>query len=81
ASSHLAALQTVRAIEKVFIYHRTAQRARKFIAKQQHNYPTCTFIGCSSVQEAVQEAVIISTLTSSQDALLEEKDVLPNAQN
>ena len=73
ASSHLAALQSVRAIEKVFIYDRTAERARKLIAKQQHNYPECTFIGCSSVQEAVQEAEIICTLTSSQDAFLEEK--------
>ena len=72
ASSHLA-LQSVRAIEKVFIYDRTAERARKLIAKQQHNYPECTFIGCSSVQEAVQEAEIICTLTSSQDAFLEEK--------
>ncbi|EHB6449886.1 ornithine cyclodeaminase family protein [Enterococcus faecalis] len=79
ASSHLAALQSVRAIEKVFIYDRTAERARKLIAKQQHNYPASTFIGCSSVQEAVQEAEIICTLTSSQDAFLEEKDVLPNA--
>ena len=79
ASSHLAALQSVRAIEKVFIYDRTAERARKLIAKQQHNYPECTFIGCSSVQEAVEEAEIICTLTSSQDAFLEEKDVLPNA--
>lgn len=39
ASSHLAALQSVRAIEKVFIYDRTAERARKLIAKQQHNSP------------------------------------------
>ena len=64
ASSHLAALQSVRAIEKVFIYDRTAERARKLIAKQQHNYPECTFIGCSSVQEAVQEAIGTFTPTS-----------------
>ena len=73
ASSHLAALQSVRAIEKVL--YMTAQQNvhEKLIAKQQHNYPECTFIGCSSVQEAVQEAEIICTLTSSQDAFLEEK--------
>ncbi len=78
ARSHLGAICTIRSITKVMVYDLSKERAETFIKQMKLIYPTVTFIVGETIEEAVESAEIICTLTSSKKAFLKKECVLPD---
>lgn len=74
AESHVEAMLSVRKLEKIFVYARTTSKVSQLIKTLQQRYkliyPSLQIIGAKSVQEAVKEADIICTVTSSATPIL-----------
>lgn len=69
AASHLEAMRTVRPVERVRVWSRSADNARRFAAEQAaiHDLPVEAFL---SVRDALDGADLVCTVTSSQEPVL-----------
>lgn len=69
AVSHLEAMRAVRPIERVRVWSRSAENARRFAAEQSeiHHLPVEAFL---SVREAVDGVDVVCTVTSSPEPVL-----------
>lgn len=74
AESHAEAMLSVRKLDKIYIYARTESKVKRLvkILKQRYRtrYPSLEIIGAKSIQEAVQDADIICTVTASATPVL-----------
>lgn len=77
ASSHLAAIHSVRKLKRVFVYDLDQDRSQAFVAQMQQTYPELKFFHCSTVEAAVCDSEIICTLTSSKEAFLKGEWIAP----
>jgi ornithine cyclodeaminase/alanine dehydrogenase-like protein (mu-crystallin family) len=76
ARTHLAAMLHSRSIETVRVWSRDGEHARRFADRESKRHRIAVS-AASSVQEAVQEADIICTTTSSRDSILEGRWISP----
>jgi ornithine cyclodeaminase len=76
AHSHLLAIAAVRKLERVFVWNRTNQKAKSFVEKYTDDF---AIESCETVEDAVQYADIICTLTASSTPILEHTWVQPGA--
>ncbi|MGO1119416.1 ornithine cyclodeaminase family protein [Rhodovibrionaceae bacterium A322] len=70
AESHLEALRLVRPLTQVRVAGSRLERAEAFVSRQQDRHPDLEFIACQDVQQAVSEADIVCTVTSSATPVL-----------
>ncbi len=70
ARHHLDAMMVVRPISDVIITGRNSDRIQSFINSAQSRYKHLRFTGTASVKEAVQNADIICTVTTSSEPVL-----------
>ena len=70
AATHLEAMASVRDLEKVRIWSRTMDHARRFVERHSSAYPSLEFKAVASVREAVSDADIVCTTTSSTEPVL-----------
>ncbi|SEO82074.1 ornithine cyclodeaminase family protein [Paenibacillus sp. OV219] len=73
ARSHLEALLLVRPIERVRVWSRSAEHAQRFVGEMSARYgERLEIVACGSAQQAVADADIICTLTSSTTPVLDD---------
>lgn len=77
ASSHLEAINTIRPLEKVFVYDLSKERSQQFAETMQKKYPAIEFLSGETLEETVNQAEIICTLTSSKAAFLKKEWISP----
>jgi ornithine cyclodeaminase len=74
--SHLAAMTLVRKIDQVKVYDRSQEAAKKYQQEMEEKY-NIPVIVAESVQEAVEDADIVCTLTPSKDPYLKAEWIQP----
>lgn len=77
ARTQLAAACTARQIETVFIYARNAESARAFAAEMESKGFTLDIRVARSPQEAIQQADVVCTATTSSRPVFDDADVKP----
>ncbi|RAA04564.1 hypothetical protein DOT66_24865 [Ralstonia pseudosolanacearum] len=76
AISQLEAMITVRPVKSVFVYSRNATNVQRFISRtRSFARETCRFYVCGSPDEAVKNASIVCTATTSQTQVFEAASV------
>ena len=74
AESHAEAMLSVRKLAKILVYARTASKVTQLVnclqKRYKSSYPSLQVIGAKSMHEAVQEADIVCTVTSSATPIL-----------
>ena len=70
AETHLEAMLAVRDLERVRVWSRNLDHARKFIERNSVSFPTVDLKAADSVRQAVSEADIICTTTSAVEPVL-----------
>jgi len=78
ARSHVEALRLVRPLERVRVWSRTVARARTFAEEMSERYGV-PVEPCGTAEQAVRDAQVIVTATSSQTPVLEGRWVAPGA--
>lgn len=71
AASHLRAMREVRAIRRARVWSRTPQNARVFAERE--TLPGLPVVACESVEEAVEGAHIVCTLTAATAPIVQRK--------
>ena len=80
AMPHLAAVSAVRAIRRVFVWSRsgvaTSGRVQRFATRAREQFGV-EVVTCASVEDAVRDADVVCTLTSSREPVLEGRWLRP----
>lgn len=78
ALSHVEAMFAVRAIRRIRLWNRTAERGRKLAALMESRFGRTVEV-CGSVEQAVERADLICTTTASRDPILRSEWIHPGA--
>ncbi|OQO68497.1 ornithine cyclodeaminase [Enterococcus villorum] len=77
AVSHLEAICAIRPINKVSVYDLSKDRSLTFRESMKKKYPQIEFLSGDTLEETVNQADIICTLTTSKDAFLQKEWITP----